>query len=931
MRGSRPRGGDLWSDAGEEHTATQSRTTAPSFYEGSPPLSRSSSSYNRSISPLSAAPDASTGGMSYFAEEALTALSHITNIVKAASHAYPELLETGNTDQPANGLLGARQQLIEWLTTHSSQPPSGNSASSQLHSSDSDYLSSAPSSASSSGIALSVRSTLSPNSPSSSSTLPPSRSEREWSQSTIDDYRDYSASWGTSSGMENLGESSEENTPRSSSNADGLLRPGTSVSFDPQGGTISHASSSSYVDFASTFGSLDASSLMPPSKRSRLLPLGNDFASSSPQTRVSGPPASPSFSLSSRMHDNASSMLDQKNRQASGGTGVATPLPVVHPASAPLPPLPSSATTHNASQSPQPFARPPQMLGAMTYPAPTAAVANVPYAYATASGHAQQPMFVPTAQWATAPNPQFHLQAQRTAGASSQPNYSSAPPHTGRALASTPPTAHVQTHLAYPTPVDARLYPPHPHSFPQSQVGSAVHVAPVPVQPHPQVAVYDPPLVTKTVSKTGRPLPPVSTFRVNPSKSTPLPQVDPTAPRPKGGHMKTPASLASIIAPGLMDTFDWRTRPVSTANSKKRTNNASSVTPAAAGPSASMPIAPSMTSPSYTAMQQATPPPQQLQNAKLEDFAILNILGTGTFGKVHLCVHRGTGMYYCLKILKKQTIYRFKQMDHVENEKQILLQLRHPGIVQLYATFTTQDALVMLMEYVPGGELFYYIRRFGRLAEDIARLYAAELVCTLLHLHERNIVYRDLKPENILLDTSGHLKLADFGFAKRVVHKTWTMCGTPDYLAPEIISGKGHDTAVDWWSLGVLIFEMLAGFPPFTDKDMGVLFRKIQEPEKLVMPPEFSQDAADLIRRLLVIDPTSRLGNIHPDITDIRSHPWFRPIDWDRIVQRNTPGPIAPVLQNPADIGMYQDKQTDEPQPPIVPIPEDVQRIFDRF
>ena len=388
-------------------------------------------------------------------------------------------------------------------------------------------------------------------------------------------------------------------------------------------------------------------------------------------------------------------------------------------------------------------------------------------------------------------------------------------------------------------------------------------------------------------------------FKVKPSKSTPLPQVDPNAPVPqrgKGSNVKMPASLASMVAPGLLDSFDWRKTPVA---SKKKCRIAES---APEGP------------------------------AKLTDFALQAVLGTGTFGKVHLCLHTPSKQYYCMKVLKKQTIYRFKQMDHIENEKLLLSQLRYPGIVQLFATFNTPDSLMMLMEYVPGGELFFYIRKYGRLSEEVARFYAAELVVTLLHLHERQIVYRDLKPENILLDANGHLKLADFGFAKRVVDKTWTMCGTPDYLAPEIIAGKGHDTAVDWWSLGVLIFEMLVGFPPFTDKDMSTLFRKIQEPEGLFIPPLVSQEAADLIMRLLVVDPSRRLGNIHPDVSDIRTHPWFRPVHWEQIGYRASPGPIVPVLQSPNEISNFQDHEPqDYPTPQPVPIPEEVQRLFDRF
>lgn len=179
---------------------------------------------------------------------------------------------------------------------------------------------------------------------------------------------------------------------------------------------------------------------------------------------------------------------------------------------------------------------------------------------------------------------------------------------------------------------------------------------------------------------------------------------------------------------------------------------------------------------------------------------------------------------FALKILRKAEVIKLKQIDHVRHERQILGDVAgYPFITELIASFSDHDSLYMLLDYVPGGELFSYLRRHRRFPEEWAQFYAAEIVLVLeyLHEHQGGVAYRDLKPENLLLDAQGHVKLVDFGFAKRLGHKndrpveTYTLCGTPEYLAPEVIQNKGHTTAVDWWALGILIYEFLTGYPPF--------------------------------------------------------------------------------------------------------------------
>ncbi|XP_064429759.1 cAMP-dependent protein kinase catalytic subunit PRKX isoform X2 [Mirounga angustirostris] len=196
---------------------------------------------------------------------------------------------------------------------------------------------------------------------------------------------------------------------------------------------------------------------------------------------------------------------------------------------------------------------------------------------------------------------------------------------------------------------------------------------------------------------------------------------------------------------------------------------------------------------------------------RLQDFDTLATVGTGTFGRVQLVKDKTAKHFFALKVMSIPDVIRLKQEQHVHNEKSVLKEVSHPFLVKLFWTCHDERFLYMLMEFVPGGELFSYLRNRGRFSSTTGLFYSAEIVCAIEYLHSREIVYRDLKPENILLDREGHIKLTDFGFAKKLVDKTWTLCGTPEYLAPEVIQSKGHGRAVDWWALGILIFEMHSG------------------------------------------------------------------------------------------------------------------------
>ena len=238
-----------------------------------------------------------------------------------------------------------------------------------------------------------------------------------------------------------------------------------------------------------------------------------------------------------------------------------------------------------------------------------------------------------------------------------------------------------------------------------------------------------------------------------------------------------------------------------------------------------------------------------------------------------------------MKVLQKTEVIRLRQVEHVKAERRILSRVRHPFIVDLYATFQDNLNIYMLLSYVPGGELFTHLRRAGRFSPDVTRFYLATIVLALKYLHSFNIIYRDLKPENLLLDNRGYLRLTDFGFAKVVDDRTWTLCGTPEYLAPEIIQSDGHGKPADWWACGVLAYEMMVGHPPFFDETAYGIYDKILK-GKIQWPRDMDPLSRTLIRGFLNPDRTQRLGNLLAGADDVLDHPWFRGVDWGALERR---------------------------------------------
>ena len=248
-----------------------------------------------------------------------------------------------------------------------------------------------------------------------------------------------------------------------------------------------------------------------------------------------------------------------------------------------------------------------------------------------------------------------------------------------------------------------------------------------------------------------------------------------------------------------------------------------------------------------------------------------------------------------MKILRKTHLVKRRQIERTRTERKVLSLVNHPFIMKLHYAFQSDDKLYLVLDYCPGGELFFHLSRFRRFPERVARFYSAELLLAIGHLHKRGIIYRDLKPENVLLDADGHVKLGDFGLAKAgIIHPlegAMSMCGTPEYMAPEVLAQQGHGFCVDYWGLGMIVYEMMTGLPPWYTTDRTKLFRKLKS-APLDIPSYFSVYSANCVSALLERDPRRRLG-----VTGIRTameHEFFRNISWRSLYARKVEAPIRP-------------------------------------
>ncbi|KAK7205809.1 camp-dependent protein kinase type 2 [Myxozyma melibiosi] len=289
----------------------------------------------------------------------------------------------------------------------------------------------------------------------------------------------------------------------------------------------------------------------------------------------------------------------------------------------------------------------------------------------------------------------------------------------------------------------------------------------------------------------------------------------------------------------------------------------------------------------------------------IRDFEIKRTLGTGSFGRVHLVRSRYNRLYYAIKVLKKAQVVHMKQVEHTNDERRMLKLVDHPFLIRIWGTFQDSLHLFMVMDYIEGGELFSLLRKSQRFPNPVAKFYAAQVTLALEYLHSHNVIYRDLKPENILLDRRGNIRITDFGFAKEVPDVTYTMCGTPDYIAPEVIARKAYNKSVDWWSLGILIFEMLTGYTPFYDQTPMRTYEKVLQCE-VRYPNYLLPEARDLLSGLITRDLTRRLGNLANGSADVMNHPWFREVEWDRILRREIDTPYEPPIRHAGDASLFE-------------------------
>jgi len=292
-------------------------------------------------------------------------------------------------------------------------------------------------------------------------------------------------------------------------------------------------------------------------------------------------------------------------------------------------------------------------------------------------------------------------------------------------------------------------------------------------------------------------------------------------------------------------------------------------------------------------------------STSLEDFKTIKVIGKGSFGKVYLVKNIKNEKIYAMKVLEKQYVIDKNQVSHTKTERLALEKLKHPFIVKLNYAFQDIKNLYFITEFLQGGELFFHLSKNLGYKEKAVKFYMSQVLLALEFMHNNNYIYRDLKPENIMIDKEGNIKLTDFGLSKimKPNETTFTLCGTAEYLAPEIIFGQGYDKTCDWFSFGVVIFEMFCGYHPFRSKnkkiDPTIYLRKTYIPDKV------GKDAKDLIEKLFVSNPKKRLGYNSSD--EVKNHPFFKGIDFDKVLNKEYKPPFIPELESDTDLKYFDE------------------------
>ena len=293
-------------------------------------------------------------------------------------------------------------------------------------------------------------------------------------------------------------------------------------------------------------------------------------------------------------------------------------------------------------------------------------------------------------------------------------------------------------------------------------------------------------------------------------------------------------------------------------------------------------------------------------------FYTISVIGKGAYAKVILVKKKSNNKYYAMKVLKKQKVSKKKQIIHIKTERDILVNLTdHPFLINMNSSFQTKKKLFFILEYCPGGELFNLLQDRRRLTEPQTRFYTSQMILAIAHLHKSNVVYRDLKPENVLINHDGYIKITDFGLSRMDVDMTeaTTICGTPEYLAPEVIRKEGYGKPFDWWTLGSIIYEMLVGIPPFYTENRMELFNKIKYSHPL-FPKYLSVEGRNLIRKLLNKDPSKRLG-VH-GAREIMDDPWFKGFDWEGVIEKKLVPFFIPKFKNDLGLGNFDKEFTEK-------------------
>ena len=289
---------------------------------------------------------------------------------------------------------------------------------------------------------------------------------------------------------------------------------------------------------------------------------------------------------------------------------------------------------------------------------------------------------------------------------------------------------------------------------------------------------------------------------------------------------------------------------------------------------------------------------------KINDYEIGDTIRILPFGRVKTAKKKKNNELIALKILNKSSIIKTHQKPHIYNEFKILQTLDHPSIISILSLSQDEKYMYFAFEFIPGGELFNLLKVENKFSLEKAQFYAGQIVFVLEYLHSKNIIYRNLKQENILINKNGYIKIADFSLSKKIEDRTYTMCGTPGYLAPEIILNKGYGLSVDWWAFGILLYEMICGVDPFSDEDAMKTYENILK-GKIKFSSDFDDKSRSLIKHLLEPDLSKRYGNLKNGVDDIKNHDFFKSMNWDKLLKQEIEPPFIPKIKGDNELKYF--------------------------